>query len=94
MKVRLRDGRCRLAGARGFPACGGPSEWAHLRPHARFQTRGEAPERRHTTAGSLMLCRLMHHLYDAHRMAIEAEDADRGADGPLRFELDGAVYRG
>jgi len=65
-------------------SCHGPLEWAHLHARRRSQTRGEAPEKRHTTAGSLMLCRFHHRAYDAHRLFITALTR-RGADGPLKF---------
>jgi hypothetical protein len=87
-----RDGHCRAArdlgvtyGCDWFLFCDGPSEWAHLGEKRRFKTRGQTPERRHTTAGSLMLCQHHHRAYDAARLVIEA-GAD-GADGPLRFAV-------
>jgi hypothetical protein len=61
--------------------CHGVSEWAHLGDKKRFKTRGQAPEIRHTTAGSLMLCQKHHADYDAGRMAIDGDDANL----PLRF---------
>jgi hypothetical protein len=65
-------------------ACSGPLEWAHLHSHRRSQTRGQAPTKRHTTAGSLMLCRYHHQEYDAHRLFITCLTR-KGADGPLKF---------
>ncbi|MES2341685.1 MAG: hypothetical protein V4597_08405 [Pseudomonadota bacterium] len=67
--------------------CQGPSEWAHLGDKRRGKTRGMAPEERHTTAGSLMLCRSLHRRYDGQaRPRLEIEKlSDKGADGPLRF---------
>jgi hypothetical protein len=62
--------------------CDGVSEWAHLGDKKRFKTRGQAPEVRHTTAGSLMLCTKHHQDYDAGRMVIEGDDANL----PLKFE--------
>jgi len=62
-------------------ACEGLSEWAHVEEHRRFNTRGQAPEVRHTTAGSGMLCHGHHTAYDAHEF-----DFLVGADG-----MDGAV---
>lgn len=95
LRVRLRDGRCRLGTVPGFPPCEGPSEWAHLAPRQRWQTRGRPPEERHTTTWSAMLCRRAHRAYDRHELQIEAEDGTTGADGILRFEADGgAVYYG
>lgn len=60
--------------------CEGPSEWAHIGRHRRSLTRGMAPERRHTTAGSAMLCRKHHRAYDAHEFDIRLA-SDRGMDG-------------
>ena len=63
-------------------ACDGPSEWAHLL--RRSLTRGQAPERRHTTTHSLMLCRHHHQQEEAGHLIITARTR-RGCDGPLRF---------
>ncbi len=65
--------------------CCWPLEWAHLHSHRRAQTRGQAPEQRHTTAGSLMLCRWHHAELDAHRLKITCL-TKKGCDGPLKFE--------
>jgi hypothetical protein len=81
-----RDGYCRLAGVRPF-TCEGPSEWAHLGDHRRFKTQGRPSQERHTTAGSLMMCRAHHHAYDQHWLRIEPM-TDRGADGPMRWFYD------
>lgn len=98
-QVVERDGECRVFHALArmllskdrwsfqgvTPAiCNGESEWAHLHSHRRSQTRGQAAEKRHTTAGSLMLCRYHHQEYDAHRLTITALTR-KGADGPLKF---------
>lgn len=64
--------------------CVGDPEWAHMHVKRRSQTRGQAPEIRHTTKDSLMLCRFHHQEYDAHRLKITALSR-RGADGPLKF---------
>lgn len=94
-----RDGHCRLAGVERFGHCEGPSTWAHLRGFTRAQTRGQAPERRHCTEGSLMLCRGHHQTgefaYDLGRLDIEPQRPDKGANGPLTFigRADGALYR-
>jgi hypothetical protein len=87
-----RDGPCRLArdgcNSDWWYECGecgkvpADSEWAHLHSHRRSKTRGQAPEDRHTTHGSLMLCRSAHHAYDAHRLEIEPL-TDAGCDGPI-----------
>lgn len=67
-----RDGYCLIASrlpqsvAVLLGACEGPSEWAHVGEHRRFNTRGMEPQERHTTAGSGMLCRGHHVAYDSH----------------------------
>lgn len=93
-----RDGYCRtsrydlLAASHALGiCCRGRSEWAHLGDKKRARTRGMAPEERHTTAGSLMLCGRMHRLYDDGELQIEAL-TEHGADGRLRFRLGEAVY--
>jgi hypothetical protein len=81
-----RDGYCRYRGVtNGIGFCDGPSEWAHLGDKRRARTRGLSSEQRHTTAGSLMLCRRHHRLYDTHRLIIRAV-TDAGADGLIVFE--------
>ena len=92
-----RDGFCRMASWPSdvldvFTYCYGPSEWAHLAEKRRSKTRGQAPEVRHTTAGSLMLCRGHHNAYDrAHTLKIVSLTV-QGANGPLRFEVRGTAY--
>lgn len=79
-----RDGYCRLMGEdlHRVGPCSGPSEWAHMEGHRRFETRGMAPERRHATAWTLMLCRRHHGYYDAGAFWLECM-SERGADGAL-----------
>lgn len=91
-KVVGRDGYCRLQGVQTMGPCLGPSEWAHLPSHRRSKTRGQAPEARHTTAGSLMLCAGHHDALDEHRMWVK-ETTERGADGPLLWSRDDVVYK-
>lgn len=92
-----RDGYCRYdkdfsdwlvtSGLVSIHGCGGPLEWAHLHVKRRSQTRGQAPEIRHTTQDSLMLCRVHHDQYDGRaqpRLLITALTS-QGADGPLKF---------
>ncbi len=89
----LRDGDCRLHGI-GFGDCGGESEWAHLNEHRRFLTRGKAPEQRHTTEGSLMLCTTHHARLDGRerpRIEIRALSS-HGADGRLFVYYRGLIY--
>lgn len=100
-KTSRRDGPCRLAwvcamprrwdGVEAFGACRGPSEWAHLGAHRRCKTRGQPPEARHTTAGSLMMCKRHHNAYDDHRIEITPM-TPRGADGPLRWTCGTFIY--
>jgi hypothetical protein len=69
--------------------CGGiASEWAHLAGHRRSQTRGQAPERRHTTKHSLILCTRHHAMEESGQLRVVYLSA-RGCDGPLRFEVKG-----
>ncbi len=92
-----RDGFCRLRLTAGLVmfrsehagCCDGHSEWAHM--ERRFKTRGMAPERRHQTGTSLMLCTFHHQLFDAHRLNIQAASS-RGADGPLAFAVGRTIY--
>jgi len=93
-----RDGYCRFGDWEDHPDdahsavlgyvmgedCEGDSQWAHMGEHRRFRTRGQAPEVRHTTADSLMLCATHHHAYDEHTLTITAT-SDKGADGALVF---------
>lgn len=98
-----RDGYCRIGsmGSDQFndqfsadlfvPAladgCEGPSEWAHLWDKKRAKTRGMAPEQRHTTQDSAMLCRTHHDRYDGRatpKLKIRPLTT-HGADGALSF---------
>lgn len=80
-----RDGDCLIASRLPrslrdlLGPCGGSSEWAHVGRHRRCFTRGQAPEIRHTTAGSGMLCDTHHAAYDAH--AFDFETYEQGMDG-------------
>ena len=87
----LRDGYCRALESCLAGGCEGPSEWAHLGPWRRARTMGQAPELRHHTQGSLMLCAFHHRLYDAHRLQIDATVV--GADGPLTFRYGTTTYQ-
>ena len=87
-----RDGDCRVDSFVGderpkYPGpCGGASEWAHRKGHRRSQTRGQAPEIRHTTTHSLMLCTRHHQMEERGELVVKPL-TDRGCDGPLRFEV-------
>lgn len=71
-----RDGYCLIASRVPFAVrvllgpCDGPSEWAHVEEHRRCFTRGQAPEERHTTAGSGQMCHKHHADYDAHKFGL------------------------
>ena len=94
-----RDGHCAVwrwqadddfdVGDRGYIVdfwCDGPSEWAHLRGHRRSQTRNMAPERRHTTTHSLMLCHTHHAMEEQGRLRVRYL-TDQGCDGPIQFTV-------
>lgn len=85
-----RDGFCRLCRpwreTLGLLGCNGESEWAHLEEQRRFKTRGQSAERRHSTAGSMMLCTVHHRLYDAHDITIKWL-TPFGADGLMQFRF-------
>lgn len=86
--VFARDGTCRY-GSDVLPAerttCTGRVHWAHFGEMKRFKTRGMAPEKRHSMAGSLCLCHRHHAAYDAGSLKITAQDPDRGCDGLLAY---------
>lgn len=99
-KVLDRDGWCRVGRAGRpeiFGRCTPVPEWAHL--VSRQKTRGMAPEIRHSTATSVMLCGGPaggHHvafdkLTGRKRLHIESLTA-AGADGRLQFELAGIRF--
>ena len=84
--VVRRDGYCRL-GKRAPTDCLGPSQWAHLPDLRRARTVGQRPERRHTSAGTLMLCQRHHDELDGRaRPRLQIEPQSRcGANGRLHF---------
>lgn len=75
-----RDNYCRTTEMMR-DVCQGPSEWSHIEP--RSATRGMAPDRRHSTRTSMMLCRKHHQQLDAHLWDPHFIDDDKGADGPI-----------
>jgi hypothetical protein len=92
-QVYERDGECRIFYFKGgsdqgaLPlrvACDGRGEWAHFDAFKRARTRGQAPTKRHTTGGSLMLCTVHHVAYDRGDLTIRAL-TPYGCDGPLEF---------
>ncbi len=89
-----RDGSCRMLtlavrgdiGPAGGHECFGPSQWSHL-GKTRARTRGQAPEARHATAHTLMLCKAAHDKLDGRagpRLEVKVLTPS-GADGPLEF---------
>lgn len=94
-----RDGFCRLNRCPEALAQLGPhgqrSEWAHLGDKKRHKTRGLAPEDRHTTEGTAMICDAHHRGrrgYDGHAFEIEFADPKLGADGPLIYVINGQRF--
>lgn len=83
-EVAERDGYC-LVQKLGLPGCKGRSTWAHLAGHRRSQTRGMAPERRHDTRFTAMLCTRHHNQEErnTHRVVYHSV---RYADGPVSWE--------
>lgn len=98
--VMARDGPCRVGRnlLSGLGPCEGVPEWAHLNRWRRCHTRGMAPEERHCTMGSVALCSRHHRLFDGNILGVTAqrlyifELTDRGADGPLAFEIGDRRY--
>ena len=80
----IRDGYCRRRRDDSMHTCLGASEWCHLRPFTRAQTKRMAPEIRHQTAYTMMLCTETHFDYDHGALQIECL-TDRGANGDVRF---------
>lgn len=79
-----RDGYC-LVHRLGLPGCKGRSTWAHFAGHRRSQTRGMAPERRHDTRFSGMLC-LRHHKQEENGTHRVVYLTAQYADGPVLWE--------
>lgn len=85
-QVGERDGYCRIGNTTSaFGSCEGVSEWAHLEDLRRFKTRGQAPEVRHTTAGTCRLCTKHHGMYDREKTLTIRVLTDKGADSTLRI---------
>jgi hypothetical protein len=83
-EVEVRDGYC-LVRKLGLPGCKGRSTWAHLSGHRRSQTRGMAPERRHDTRFTAMLCE-RHHTLEERNVYRVIYETTKYADGPVRWE--------
>lgn len=80
----VRDGYCRYGrDLNNFGKCQGPSEWSHASDHKRSQTRGQAPERRHTTKTSCMQCRKHHRMYE--RGTLRGDLGDNGFNGDVQW---------
>jgi hypothetical protein len=86
-KTVERDGYCLIASrlpvslSALLGPCEGPSEWAHIGKQRRARTRGQAPEQRHTTAGSGQMCQKHHRAYDAHQF--DFDTSEQGMDGMI-----------
>lgn len=66
-----RDGPCLVWTRIGlFGECRGPSVWSHLRGHRRSNTRGMAPEKRHNTMFSAILCSYHDRLEESGRYEV------------------------
>jgi hypothetical protein len=95
-KCEDRDGHCRLSTR--FPTtdvagpCWGPSEWAHLRGRRRSQTVNEAPERRHTTRHTAMLCRQHHAMEERGTLVAIPQRPKDGADGPMTWTSPKGIF--
>jgi hypothetical protein len=86
-KVHDRDEGCRVGkiGDEG-KRCFGSTQCAHMEGKRRSQTRRMAPEQRHSTAWEIELC-MFHAMLEETKQMKTAYLSDRGADGPMRFEL-------
>lgn len=80
-----RDQGCRLAGH--FGVCQGQISWCHMEGKRRHQTRNMAPEERHGTAWTVMLCGRHAEMEERHQIRSEYL-TDKGADGLMRFVYD------
>lgn len=81
-----RDQGCRVAEMMRGDLCDGPMQWCHLEQQRRCFTRGMAPTVRHTTEGSMFMCRRHHQLYDLNQFQIVFQDEDNGANGPIEVQ--------
>jgi hypothetical protein len=85
-EVRARDGHCLVATRIGIVGeCEGWSTWAHFAGHRRSQTRGMAPEKRHDSRFSGMLCVKHHGQEEAGTYQVVYTSTDY-ANGPIRWE--------
>jgi hypothetical protein len=84
-EVTERDGYCLVATRIGMSGCKGRSTWAHFAGHRRSQTRGMAPERRHDSRFSGMLCERHHSQEERGLYQIVYRTVDY-ANGPIGWE--------
>jgi len=88
----LRDGLCRLSDEPWSvtAVCRGPSQWTHLPPFTRARTRGLPPERRHSTAWTIMACQRHHDMIDGRRTPTLKVFCltDKGANGPIQVSVE------
>jgi hypothetical protein len=84
--VAARDEVCRLAGR--LPPCSGALAWCHMEGHRRSQTRRMAPQDRHSTAWTVMLCARHAEMEERHQVTSEYL-TENGADGMMAWVLPG-----
>lgn len=84
-ECEARDGYCLVLTRVGLPGCKGRSTWAHFAGHRRSQTRGMAPERRHDTRFSGMLCRKHHAQEESGKYQVVYKSIEY-ANGPIAWE--------
>lgn len=93
LAVMERDGSCRMA-VTGVGACAGVLDWAHLPQWRRSATRGKPATERHTTQGTVLLCRKHHEMLDGQRAPrMFVEHGPDGADGLLKWICGGTIVR-
>jgi hypothetical protein len=81
-----RDGDCLVLTRIGIVGeCQGESEWAHFAGHRRSQTRGLAPEKRHDSRWSGMLCTFHHQLEESGKWEVVYKTSSY-ADGPIDWK--------
>ena len=81
-----RDGYCLVLTRVGIEGeCRGRSVWSHLRGYRRSRTRGMAPEKRHNTMFTAMLCQRHDRLEETGKYEVVFHSNDY-ANGPVSWE--------
>lgn len=81
-----RDGYCLVQTRVGIQdECKGRSVWSHLRGHRRSRTRGMAPEKRHDTRFTAMLCQRHDRLEETGKYEVVYRTTQY-ADGPVDWQ--------